>query len=911
MSPLRSGTNGPGSPERIEFSGAGLEPADSELEVVRPYRVVELLGEGGMGAVYMAEQTEPVRRQVALKIIKPGMDTKQVIARFEAERQALAVMDHPNIAKVFDGGATETGRPYFVMELVRGVPITEYCDMHKLSVRERLELFIPVCHAVQHAHQKGVIHRDMKPSNVLVAIQDGGKPVPKVIDFGIAKAIGQRLTDMTLHTQRGEAVGTPAYMSPEQAEMTGLDVDTRTDIYSLGVMLYELLAGDLPYDPKDLVGLAAIATLRETDPPTPSRRFKTLGDRQKVIAERRHTDPGSLCRALKGDLDWITMKAMEKDRTRRYETANGLAMDIQRLLHNRPVMARAPSTSYRIGKFVQRHKAGTSFAAVLLAVLVGFAVTLSIQAVRIAEERDRANREAATAHQVSDFLVRLFEVSDPSEALGNTITAREILDRGAERIETELGDQPLVRADLMNTMGVVYKSLGLYEAARPLLEESLAIREEALGPQNLGLAQSLEALGDLRWKSGKFDEARRLDQRALAIKIEALGPNHPDVASSLNNLGILLHETGDYAEAKSFYERALGVWERTLSPEHTQVAKVLSNLALALDKLGEHDESLPLLERALAIREATLPSDHPDIGITLHNLGMLYSNLGHWEEAQQLLERAVANGEKVFGAEHPQLAPVLNSLAILHAKTGEFAEARPLFERVLAIRETALAPEHPAVGSAVGNLGAINAEMGNFEVARGLFERGLEIKEHRLGPDHPDVANEVTNIASMLIDTGDPEAARPYMERALAIRETALGADHPEVAGTMGSLAELLLEIGDTAAARPLFEHAVAVMESAMGPQHADVATLLNGLARLQHTTGDYGQARTTYERARECLDRALRIREERLGEGHPYVADTLDEYAALLRMTGDVEKARLLESRAEAIRGTHKGPKS
>ncbi|NIN70410.1 MAG: protein kinase, partial [Gemmatimonadetes bacterium] len=290
--------------------------------------------------------------------------------------------------------------------------------------------------------------------------------MPKVIDFGIAKAMGQRLTEMTLHTQRGEAVGTPAYMSPEQAEMSGLDVDTRTDIYSLGVILYELLAGDLPYDPKDLAGLAAIATLRETDPPTPSRRFKTLGDRQKVIAQRRHTDPGSLRRALKGDLDWITMKAMEKDRTRRYETANGLALDIQRLLHNQPVMARAPSTGYRIGKFVQRHKAGTSFAAVLLAVLVGFAVTMSIQAARIAEERDRANSEAATAQQVSDFLVRLFEVSDPSEALGNTITAREILDRGAERIETELGDQPLVRADLMNTMGVVYKSLGLYEAAR-------------------------------------------------------------------------------------------------------------------------------------------------------------------------------------------------------------------------------------------------------------------------------------------------------------------------------------------------------------------------------------------------------------------------------------------------------------
>jgi non-specific serine/threonine protein kinase/serine/threonine-protein kinase len=348
-------------------------------------------------------------------------------------------MDHTHIAKVFDGGATEVGRPYFVMEYVPGVSITEYCDLHRLTVRERLELIIPLCQAVQHAHQKGVIHRDLKPSNILVADQDGGA-IPKIIDFGIAKATGLRLTEKSLHTQRGQVIGTPAYMSPEQAEMSGLDVDTRTDIYSLGVILYELLTGALPFLPKDLEGLAALLTLRETEPPTPSTRFGTLGNRQQRIAECRRTDPRSLMRNLKGDLDWITMKAMEKDRSRRYETASELAVDIGRYLNGQTVLARAPSTGYRVKKFVRRHTAGVAFASVLLLLLVGFAVAMSVQAARIARERDRANLEAATAQQVSDFIVDLFAVSDPNQARGNEITAREILDKGAEEIEEGLED---------------------------------------------------------------------------------------------------------------------------------------------------------------------------------------------------------------------------------------------------------------------------------------------------------------------------------------------------------------------------------------------------------------------------------------------------------------------------------------
>ncbi len=316
--------------------------------MVGRYKLLEKIGEGGFGVVYMAEQTEPVQRKVALKIVKPGMDSRQVIARFEAERQALALMDHPNIAKVLDGGATEAGRPYFVMELVRGIPITDYCDQKKLSTAERLQLFIKVCRAVQHAHQKGVIHRDLKPTNVLVTLHDGD-PIPKVIDFGVSKALGQKLTAKTLFTGFAQMLGTPAYMSPEQAELSGLDVDTRSDIYSLGVLLYELLTGATPFD-KETLAQAALddlrRMLRETEPPKPSTRLQTLGEQLNEVAQRRHTEPLALSRLLRGDLDWIVMKCLEKDRGRRYETANHLLEDVQRHLRNEPVTAAAPSLGY-------------------------------------------------------------------------------------------------------------------------------------------------------------------------------------------------------------------------------------------------------------------------------------------------------------------------------------------------------------------------------------------------------------------------------------------------------------------------------------------------------------------------------------------------------------------------------------
>ncbi len=763
-----------------------------------------------MGVVYQAEQTEPVRRQVALKIIKPGMDTRQVIARFEAERQALAVMDHPNIATVYDGGATETGRPYFVMELVRGVPITEYCDMHKLAVQERLELFVPVCQAVQHAHQKGVIHRDLKPSNILVTLQDGNA-VPKVIDFGIAKAIGGKLTEQTLHTMRGQLIGTPAYISPEQAEMSGLDVDTRTDIYSLGAILYQILSGDLPFDPKQLEGFAAIATLRETEPPTPSTRFKSLGDRQRFIAECRRTDPGSLRRRLRGDLDWIVMKAMDKDRTRRYETANGLAADLQRHLRHEPVVARAPSTPYRLRKFVRRHKVGVTAGAVVAVSLVASAVLATVGMIRATRAEQVARSEAAAARQVSDFLVGLFEVSDPGEARGNTITAREILDRGAEKISSELGDQPLTQARLMGTIGEVYTSLGLYREAAPILEKAASLRQTTSGEEHIDVAESLHDLANLYRLQGRFAEADSLYHRALEISQKQFGPDHIIVARELSGLALVHDQQARPDTAESLWRRALSIQERVHGSEHPTVATTLNNLASLYRRQARYEQSEALYQRALSIREKSLGPDHPDVASSLNNLAGLYRRQKRFEAAEPLYKRGLEIREKTLGPEHPRVAVSLNSLAVLYTQQKRFEEAEPLYRRSLRIKEAELGPDHPDVANTLNNIAILHSMKEEFSKAEPLYQRALSIRETAFGPKHPRVGGTLNNLGIITREQGKYRESEHYFQRALSIYEEALGPDHPRTAEVLGNYAQLLRETGRERAADSLDARAAAI----------------------------------------------------------------------------------------------------
>ncbi|MCK4931345.1 MAG: tetratricopeptide repeat protein [Candidatus Aminicenantes bacterium] len=652
--------------------------------IAEKYKLIEELGRGGMGVVYLAEQIAPVKRKVAVKIIKLGMDTKQVMARFEAERQALAMMDHPNIAKVFDAGTTETGRPYFVMEYVKGIPITEYCDTHRLNNRERLELFQEVCKGVQHAHQKGIIHRDIKASNILVAIQDN-KPVPKIIDFGVAKATAQRLTERTMFTEIGQLIGTPEYMSPEQAEMTGLDIDTRTDVYSLGVLLYELLAGVLPFDSGTLraAGLSEIQRIiRETDPPKASTRLSSLGDSQISIAQHRKTDPTALRKQLKGDLDWIILKAMEKDRTRRYDTVNELALDITRHLNKEPVMARPPSTAYKAQKMIARHKIGFGFSVVLFILLVGFAISMTVFSARVASERDRAEEEAAKAKAINAFLQDILGSANPIEGSDKDITILEALETATDKIEEAFANQPEVETEVRHTIGVTYLRLGHYDKAEDMLRSALNVARKAYPSDHPELASPLTSLAVLLHEKGKLDGAESLYREALDIRQKHFGREDEGVASILSNLGILLQERGDYDAAEPIFREILAIDRKLLGDDNLNVAVDLNNLGNLLRDRGDYEASEPLLKEAISILQK---HEHPWVSIAMSNLGELMNRIGDYDAAEPIFEEALSIGLKHLGDKNQDIAKLrsrygecLLNLGKLEKAEGELLAALPI-----------------------------------------------------------------------------------------------------------------------------------------------------------------------------------------------------------------------------------------
>ena len=530
---------------RTSFFEGLLEFGSSEATagaVIGSYHLLQPIGQGGMGEVWLAEQKQPVRRRVAVKLIKAGMDTREVVVRFESERQALALMDHPAIAKVFDAGSTPQGRPYFAMEYVTGMPITDYCDQHKLTLRQRLELFMAVCDGVQHAHQKAILHRDLKPSNILVGEVDG-KPAPRIIDFGVAKATGQRLTADSTFTRVGAIIGTPGYMSPEQADSAGVDVDTRTDVYSLGVVLYELLVGVLPLDLRAMPLDQVLRTLREEDVPRPSAKLRTLGGQTGITAQNRGADAATLARQLRGDVDGIALRALEKDRSRRYPTPSELAADIRRYLRHEPVLARPAGAGYRARKYIRRHRLGVAFAATAVVLLISVAVAPLFALRRITRERDRADR-------IATFMTGMFKVSDPSIARGNSITAREILDKASKEIDTGLSKDPELQAQMMQTMGDVYGSLGLHSQALPLLTRAVEIRRHMLGPQHPETLTSMSSLGRSLMEQGHYAEAEKSQRKALDIRRRVLGPEHPDTLKSMHDLANLLYYEGRFVEAE-------------------------------------------------------------------------------------------------------------------------------------------------------------------------------------------------------------------------------------------------------------------------------------------------------------------------------------------------------------------------
>jgi eukaryotic-like serine/threonine-protein kinase len=835
-------------------------PHEHEGQMIGRYKLLQPIGEGGFGSVWMAEQREPVKRRVALKIIKLGMDTRQVIARFEAERQALATMDHPNIAKVLDAGATETGRPYFVMEYIKGVPILEYCDTDKLDTKARLGLFGSVCHAIQHAHTKGIIHRDIKPSNVLVTMHDG-VPVPKVIDFGIAKATSSELTARTLFTEHRQMIGTPAYMSPEQAEMSGLDIDTRSDIYSLGVLLYELLTGTTPFDSKSLMeaGFAEMMRIiREVEPHKPSTRLSSLGDTGSRTAQQRHVgDIKKLGLILRGDLDWIVMKCLEKDRTRRYETANGLAADIKRHLNDETVTAGAPSSGYKLRKFVKRNRAqviaGGVVAGALVLGVVGtttgmvWALHEKSKATLAAESETKARKRAET---ISEFVTTALRAGDAQNSgreegtagAGQDMTILAAMDNAIKDIDSgRFKDDPETEAALRETIGVILRNNGNYDKAKPLLEQALAMRERLFKGDDPIVARSLDNLALLYQDQGQYAQAEPLFTRALAIYEKARGPDHADVADILNNLAALYHDQGRYAQAEPLYTRALAISEKALGPDHPDVAVSLGNLAQVYHDQGQYGEAEPLYKRALAIDEKALGPDHASVAWSLNILASLYQDQGRYGEAEPLYKRALAIREKALGPDHPLVASSLNDLAGLYCDQGQYAQAEQLHTRALAIREKALGPDHHLVATSLINLAHLYYDQGRFAQAEPLNTRGLAIREKTLGPDHPDVLKAKHNLAALYWSQGKFDKSVPLYEEVLKAQEAKLGRQNPSTLMTVGNLGVNYKDADRLSDAIPLLEEAYRASKrypqlGFVGPQLFDAYTRAADPAKPEST---------------------------------------------------------------------------
>jgi serine/threonine protein kinase/tetratricopeptide (TPR) repeat protein len=938
-------------------------PCEPGAVVGGRYTLVERIGEGGMGEVWVAKQTEPLKRKVALKLIKAGMDSKAVLQRFDQERQALALMDHPNIAKVLDGGVSGDHRPYFVMELVNGMPLTRFCDQMKLPVRERLELFTPICQAVQHAHQKGIVHRDLKPSNILVTIIDG-KPLPKVIDFGVAKATSGKLTDETMSTGFGAVVGTLEYMAPEQAGFAGADIDTRADIYSLGVILYELLTGLRPIDGKRLRKAALsemVRILEEEVPSKPSTRLST-DESLPSLAALRQIEPKKLMAMLRGELDWVVMKCLEKQRDRRYETANGLARDLQRYLADEPVEARPPSAGYRLRKFVRRHKGSAIAASLVLAVLVtGMTGTtwqwiraeraradeadqravaeanerkangaakgerlakLDAQAkeqlavaaaereksARLEEERQRKFAEAISRFVQDDFLA-LTSVEgqdrfggEGKEALSKDTTLEQLLDRAAEKLRARKDLDPRIEAELCLIVGVNYRGAGDAKKGIEFIQRAVELRERLFGRDHFSTLDAMNSLGVAYVAAGQYDQAVAIHEETLKLQKTMLGLENRYTLITMINLARAYQATGKLEAAIAVFEEALKLWKAEFGPDDPLTLECMTSLAGGYVFARNLEAALPLLEEALRLKKARFGPDHPATFAGMYNLAGGYYAAGKVEAAVPLFEAALRHRKARLGPEHPGTLATMTNLALAYRDANQLDLALPLFEESLRLQQAKLGPEHPDTLITVTNLAMGYERAGRLDLALPLYERTLALERTKLGPDHHYTLACMASLASAYWHSGKRELALPLFEETVIRRKAALGLDNPDTLVSMQNLATAYSDAGQRDLAIPLYVETVELMKARLGLDDPETLRAMKNLA-------DAYQKDRNFDSAASLLEETLRLRKAKAGPDDPNTLTNMHGLAVAYHDAGRFDLAIPLFEQALQLRKVKLGP--
>jgi PAS domain-containing protein len=838
-----------------EHSGAEVTAGSNESgsgTAIGRYHLLQRVGEGGMGEVWLAEQKEPVRRRVALKLVKAGMNTREVMARFESERQALALMDHPAIAKVFDAGSTPQGSPYFVMEYVAGVPITTYCDNHRLSTRDRLELFIRVCEGVQHAHQKAIIHRDLKPSNILVTEVDG-KAAPKIIDFGVAKALTQKLSADTIFTRVGAMLGTPEYMSPEQASSSGEDIDTRTDIYTLGIIFYELLAGVPPLELRKVAFEEFLRRLREEDPPKPSTKIRTQDPATSTeLARKRQTEPQTLAKQLRGELDSIALKALEKDRSRRYGSPSDFAADIRRYLKNEAVLAVPPSVAYRARKFARRYRGVLVTVSAFILVLI-VATGVSIQ------QYLRAGREAAAAQAVNDFLqhdvlaqASAAYQSGPRAKPDPDLKVRTALDRAAARIGGKFDRQPEVEAAIRDTMGLTYLDLGLYPEARTQLERALDLRRRTLGARNPKTLDTMSSLGSVSYFQAKYPEAEALLGQCQELERRVLGPTHRATLNSMNDLALVYDAEGKYAQAEALDSRLLEVRRRVLGAEHPDTLYSMNNLANDYNAQGKSLQAETLYSQALEIKRRVLGPEHPDTLRSMNNLADVYNAEGKYAQAEALQAQTLEIKRRVLGPEHPDTLYSMNNLANIYNAEGKYAQAEALYSQTMQIQRRTLGPEHRYTLITMSNLAEAYVAEGKYAQAEAQVSQTLEIERRVLGPEHPYTLVSMSNLGEVYSEEGKYAQAEPLLSKTLETQQRVLGPEHPFTLYTLTYMAAMYQKRRNYALAENFAARALTARRHALGSEHPDTMASAADLALAYQSQGKFGEAEPL---AREALE--------------------------------------------------------